>query len=133
MPVRVPFSGSSAKPGNASSATRWLAPSLLSQAPVASWKTTSAPTTAPYQSIISCRRVVFRLKWWNFGWGTPVSDIVGSLSSGGGREGELVAQVVDERGQIGGVGRAAEDVEIRAHEHRVRPVPAPPPAEVPAR
>src|ERR1700686_2316935 len=100
MPVRVSLSGSSAKPGNASSATRWLAASLVSHAPVASWKTTSVPTTVPYQSIISCRRVVLRLKWWNFGWTAVVSDIGGSLWSGGGWEGQLVAQLVDERGQI---------------------------------
>ena len=46
---------------------RWLAASLVSHAPVASWKVTSAPTTTEYQSISSCSRVVLRLKWWNFG------------------------------------------------------------------
>ena len=38
MPVRVSFSGSSTKFGNASSAIRWLASSLDSQAPTLSWK-----------------------------------------------------------------------------------------------
>ena len=80
----------------------------------------------PYQSIISCRRVVLRLKWWNFGWTAVVSDIGGSLWSGRGREGQLLAQVVDQPRQIGGVGCAAEDVEVGAHEHRVRPVLAQP-------
>jgi hypothetical protein len=71
-PVRVSFSGSSTKPGNASSAMRWLASSLDSQAPTSSWWRTFAPTRAQYHSIISCRRVVFRLKWWNVGWMTVV-------------------------------------------------------------
>ena len=61
MPVCVSFSGSSTKLGKASSAMRWFASSLDSQAPSSYWKSTSAPTSVEYQSIISCRRVVLRL------------------------------------------------------------------------
>ena len=53
MPVCVSFSGSSTKFGKASSAIRWLASSFESQAPRSYWKSTSAPTTVAYQSIIS--------------------------------------------------------------------------------
>ena len=42
-------------------------------APVASWKVTSEPTTVAYQSIISWRRVVLRLKWWYFGLSVVMS------------------------------------------------------------
>src|ERR1700759_2609995 len=68
MPVWINLSGSSLIFDDVSSAMRWLALSLLSQAPPGNWKFGFDPTTVPYQSIISFRRVVLRLTWCSVGW-----------------------------------------------------------------
>ena len=94
-----------------------MASSLESQAPSSYWNSTSAPTSAEYQSIISCRRVVLRLTWWNFGWMTGVSvDIGGDPRVG---DGQLGAQVVDERREVVEAFDGAEDVGVGPHDDRL--------------
>src|SRR6266516_2820551 len=67
MPVCTSLSGSSLNCGEVSKARRRLAASLVSQAPPGNWNVALMPTAVAYQSIISCRRVVFRLTWCRVG------------------------------------------------------------------
>src|ERR1044072_3294517 len=81
MPVWANLSGSSFIAGVESIAIRWWAPSLESHAPTVNWNVGVVPTTVPYQSIISCSRVVFRLMWCRIGvaLGIPVVPSGGPL------------------------------------------------------